>query len=79
MVEILHLLQEGAGHQGSKASKVLFLGEKNRLFTTGFSRMSERQYAIWDTVSHTRSRRYLAFCSDTSKNNSHVDTVTTVT
>jgi len=44
-------LQEGEGHQGSKASKVAFLGRLNRLFTTGFSRHSERQYAVWDAVS----------------------------
>lgn len=35
------------GHQGSKASKVIFL-DKKRLLTTGFSRLSERQFAIWD-------------------------------
>jgi len=44
-------LQQGDGHQGSKASKVVFLGRQNRLFTTGFSRHSERQYAVWDAVS----------------------------
>jgi len=44
-------LKEGEGHQGSKASKVAFLGRLNRLFTTGFSRHSERQYAMWDAVS----------------------------
>ncbi len=42
--------QEGTGHPGSKASKIVFTG-KNRLFTTGFSRMSERQYGVWDCVS----------------------------
>jgi len=44
-------LQQGEGHQGSKASKVAFLGRLNRLFTTGFSKHSERQYAVWDAVS----------------------------
>ncbi len=38
------------GHAGSKSSKVVFLGERNKLFTTGFSRMSERQYGVWDLV-----------------------------
>ena len=52
-------LQEGAGHQGSKASKVVFLGEKNRIFTTGFSRMSERQYGVWDAVSTTVLSKYI--------------------
>jgi len=44
-------MQEGGGHQGSKASKVVFLGRQNRLFTTGFSKLSERQHALWDAVS----------------------------
>ena len=34
---------------GAKACRVTFLGQDNRLLTTGFSRMSERQYAIWDS------------------------------
>jgi len=44
-------MQEGEGHNGSKASKVVFLGRQNQLFTTGFSKSSERQYALWDAVS----------------------------
>ncbi|XP_065183916.1 coronin-2B-like [Sycon ciliatum] len=39
---------EGNSHLGAKASRVTFLGKDNRVLTTGFSRMSERQYAIWD-------------------------------
>lgn len=42
-------LQECTGHLGSKASKIVFC--KDKLFTTGFSRMSERQYSVWDAVS----------------------------
>jgi len=45
------MTQEGEGHLGSKASKVVFLGRQNHLFTTGFSKHSERQYALWDAVS----------------------------
>lgn len=41
------ILQEGICHQGSKASKVVFLGDSGRLFTTGFSRFSDRQWAVW--------------------------------
>ncbi|KAG8196324.1 hypothetical protein JTE90_013809 [Oedothorax gibbosus] len=41
------ILQEGICHQGSKASKVVFLGDTGRLFTTGFSRYSDRQWAVW--------------------------------
>lgn len=39
--------QEGVCHAGTKASKVVFLGSSGRLLTTGFSRHSDRQYAIW--------------------------------
>lgn len=35
-------------HSGSKASKVTFLGSTGKLLTTGFSRHSDRQYAVWD-------------------------------
>ena len=40
--------QEGQCHAGTKASKVLFLGNTGRLLTTGFARYSDRQFAIWD-------------------------------
>ncbi|CAI9735755.1 coronin-2B isoform X15 [Octopus vulgaris] len=46
---------DGTGHQGVKASKSVFLGDTNRIFTTGFSRSSERQYAIWDVRNMTKS------------------------
>ncbi|XP_018579261.1 coronin-2B isoform X2 [Anoplophora glabripennis] len=39
---------EGMCHAGSKASKAVFLGSTGRILTTGFSRHSDRQYAIWD-------------------------------
>lgn len=39
---------EGPGHSGAKASKVTWLGDKNRLVTTGFSKLSDRQFALWD-------------------------------
>lgn len=42
------VVQEGVCHVGSKSSKVVYLGETGRLFTTGFSRQSDRQYAVWD-------------------------------
>ena len=42
--------QEGKGHDGNKPSRVVFCGKTNKLFTSGFSRMSERQYALWDPV-----------------------------
>eukprot|EP00128_Syssomonas_multiformis_P004265 Colp12_sorted_trinity150504_noHs@29804 len=41
------LLTEGNGHDGSKTSRVVFL-KNDRLFSAGFSKMSERQFALWD-------------------------------
>lgn len=48
--KIVLLFQHGLGHPGNKSSHVVFLGDMNMLFTTGFSRMNERQVAIWDVV-----------------------------
>lgn len=41
------IIKEGICHQGSKASKVVFLGDTEKLFTTGFSRYNDRQWAVW--------------------------------
>ncbi|XP_057338344.1 coronin-2B-like isoform X2 [Microplitis mediator] len=41
------VISEGLCHAGTKASKVVFLGGSGRLLTTGFSRHSDRQYAVW--------------------------------
>ena len=35
-------------HDGTKAQRALFVGDDDLILTTGFSRMSERQYALWD-------------------------------
>jgi len=35
-------------HEGTKGSRVTWCGEKGYLFTVGFSKMSERQLAVWD-------------------------------
>lgn len=35
-------------HAGAKISRCLWLGEYDRVVTTGFSRMSSREYALWD-------------------------------
>ena len=43
-------MQEGVGHEGSKPAQVVYL-RNGRIFTTGFSKMSERQMALWDDVS----------------------------
>ncbi|CAL3970602.1 unnamed protein product [Diplocarpon coronariae] len=39
---------EVPGHSGAKNSRVVWMGEHNRLATTGFSKMSDRQMALWD-------------------------------
>ena len=36
------------GHQGAKASRVAWMGEHDRVATTGFSKMSDRQLGLWD-------------------------------
>ncbi|KAL3856546.1 hypothetical protein ACJMK2_011285 [Sinanodonta woodiana] len=38
---------EVQAHHGAKPSQAVYLKE-GKIFTTGFSRMSERQYALWD-------------------------------
>ncbi|KAI8366059.1 uncharacterized protein BYT42DRAFT_588755 [Radiomyces spectabilis] len=42
------IVQEGPGHQGIKGSRVVWLGDTDRLATTGFSKMSDRQLYLWD-------------------------------
>ncbi|PNY25304.1 Coronin, partial [Tolypocladium capitatum] len=41
-------VHEAAGHSGAKNSRAVWMGEHNRFATTGFSRMSERQVALWE-------------------------------
>ncbi|SPN98515.1 probable coronin [Cephalotrichum gorgonifer] len=41
-------ISEHPGHQGAKNSRAVWMGEHNRIATTGFSRMSERQIALWE-------------------------------
>jgi coronin-1B/1C/6 len=36
------------GHYGAKGSRVIWLGNKERIFTNGFSKTSEREFKIWD-------------------------------
>jgi len=35
-------------HYGAKGSRVVWLGNKERIFTNGFSKTSEREFKIWD-------------------------------
>ncbi|KAJ5369706.1 uncharacterized protein N7496_005798 [Penicillium cataractarum] len=39
---------ETNGHSGAKNSRTVWLGERDRIATTGFSKMSDRQLALWD-------------------------------
>ena len=41
------VVTEGPSHQGTKASRVTFIGDTGTLFTTGFSKFSDRQIAVW--------------------------------
>lgn len=41
------VIQSGAGHGSAKPSRAVYLRD-GRIFSTGFSKMAERQYAIWD-------------------------------
>lgn len=41
------VVAENKPHESSKPAQAVFLKD-GRIFTTGFSRMSERQYAVWD-------------------------------
>ncbi|XP_035912128.1 coronin-1C-like isoform X3 [Anopheles stephensi] len=41
------VVSEGICHMGTKCSKAVFL-DNGRILTTGFSRHSDRQYAVWD-------------------------------
>ncbi|KAI9804088.1 MAG: Coronin-like protein crn1 [Sarcosagium campestre] len=40
--------KEVPGHSGAKNSRVVWMGEHDRLATTGFSKMSDRQLGLWD-------------------------------
>jgi len=41
------VIKSGMGHQGAKPARAIYLRD-GRILSTGFSRMSERQYALWD-------------------------------
>lgn len=45
------IVSQGLAHDGSKASRAVFLGTTNKVLTTGVSKSSERQLAVWDPVS----------------------------
>ncbi|WWC67163.1 uncharacterized protein I206_101070 [Kwoniella pini CBS 10737] len=41
------------GHAGVKGSRIVWLGDRDRIATTGFSKMSDRQVSLWDTAGLT--------------------------
>jgi coronin-1B/1C/6 len=42
-------LQEVKAHEGAKPAQAVYC-KNGQIFTAGFSRMSARQYALWDEV-----------------------------
>jgi len=42
------IVAEAEAHQGVKGMRVAYLGSREKLFSMGFSKTSERQYSIWD-------------------------------
>lgn len=39
------------GHSGIKGSRIVWMGDRDRIATTGFSKMSDRQLTVWETTS----------------------------
>jgi len=42
------VVQEGEAHQGVKGSRAIWLGGKEKIFSCGFTKTSEREYCLWD-------------------------------
>jgi hypothetical protein len=42
------IIGEIEAHPGVKGMRLAFLGQRDKLFTMGFSKTSERQYSLWD-------------------------------
>ncbi|AET40885.1 coronin Ecym_7028 [Eremothecium cymbalariae DBVPG len=42
------VVSEGQGHSSPKNQRVVWLGNSDRLATTGFSKLSDRQIGVWD-------------------------------
>jgi len=42
------VVAEKEAHAGTKGSRVIYLGKTDKLLSVGFSKTSERQYAMWD-------------------------------
>ncbi len=44
------IVSEGPGHTGAKNARAVWLGNSDRIGTTGFSRLSDRQLGVWDAT-----------------------------
>lgn len=42
------IISEGPGHNGAKPSRIIWVGNTDRIITTGFSKLSDRQVGVWD-------------------------------
>jgi len=42
------VVQEAEAHQGIKGSRAIWLGNKEKIFSCGFTKTSEREYCLWD-------------------------------
>ena len=42
------IVSEGPAHSGAKNQRVVWLGNSDRIVTTGFSKLSDRQIGVWD-------------------------------
>ncbi|KAG0267354.1 Coronin-like protein crn1 [Mortierella polycephala] len=49
------IVQQADSHPGVKGSRVVWMGDNNRIATTGFSKMSDRQLNIWDTTNFDKA------------------------
>jgi len=48
------VVAEAEAHQGVKGSRVVWLGNKEKIFSTGFTKTSEREFCIWDPKDMTK-------------------------
>jgi len=48
-----NIIASAKGHLGSKATKVTWMGNQDKLISVGFSKSSERQFSVWDVRNFT--------------------------
>lgn len=57
----LFLQEKDKPHEGSRPVRAVFVND-GKILTTGFSRMSERQVALWDPVSTSKNPARCHMC-----------------